>query len=458
MIRTTPLRRTTLHLSQIFLTLGRTFMTLSRLCSLVAIRDSPAARVVGAHFDGDAVTREDADVKLPHPSADRRQHDQPVVAFDAEHRVRQRLLNDAVEFELVALGLLALSTFTHEKTSLLVSLPGYLGTECLHDAPGHVIHASPPVHPPQDAEALVVRKELGCHCFVYVDALPDDLFAIVRPHLEVRIRGGRVVLQVVNLSSAFIRPAEDCAFEQQVPRDLEGEHTVELLTPGTEEAVEGRRLGDRPGEAVEQEAPGAVILPRPLVDEADDDLVRYQSAAGHLGHELGRELALRLRGAKHVARRDLRNAEANADDLRLRPLPRTRRPDEHDAHDLVLPDADARGPPTATREPLVVARDEVGLDLVHGVERDADDDHDRRPPPAEGHVERLADDARDDAHDSDVERPAEGDAREHVVDVVRRLLALTDAGDERLLLLQVVGHVDRLERHRRVEVAEEDDE
>ena len=66
--------------------------------------------------------------------------------------------------------------------------------------------------------------------------------------------------------------------------------------------------------------------------------------------------------------------------------------------------------------------------------------------------------ARDDADGGDVERAAERDAREHVVDVVGRLLALADARDERLLLLQVVGDVDRLERDGRVEVAEEDDE
>ena len=142
------------------------------------------------------------------------------------------------------------------------------------------------------------------------------------------------------------------------------------------------------------------------------------------------------------------------------PLPAPGGPDEDEPHALLSPSATRMREvrTAAAREPLVVARDEVGLDLVDGVERDADDDHDRRTAPAERDVEPLADDARDDADDGDVERPAEGDAREHVVDVVGRLLALADARDERLLLLQVVGHVDRLERDRRVEVAEEDDE
>ena len=84
--------------------------------SLVSVRDSTPAGIVGADLDGDAVARKNADVELPHPAADRREHDERVVALDAEHRVRQRLLDDAVEFELVALRLFALTTFTHSSS------------------------------------------------------------------------------------------------------------------------------------------------------------------------------------------------------------------------------------------------------------------------------------------------------------------------------------------------------
>src|SRR5260370_9204450 len=107
MIRTTPLRRTTLHLSQIFLTLGRTFTSLapSSLAripwSFVTVGDSASARVVRAHLDGDSIARQDPNVKLTHSSADGCEHDEPVVAFAAEHGVGQRLLDYAVELQLV---------------------------------------------------------------------------------------------------------------------------------------------------------------------------------------------------------------------------------------------------------------------------------------------------------------------------------------------------------------------
>src|SRR5580704_4724709 len=87
--------------------------------SLMPVGDAAAAGVVRADLDGHAVAREDADVELPHPAADRGEHDQPVVTLHTEHRVRQRLLDDAVEFELVAFRLLPLATFTHSNSFIL---------------------------------------------------------------------------------------------------------------------------------------------------------------------------------------------------------------------------------------------------------------------------------------------------------------------------------------------------
>jgi hypothetical protein len=79
----------------------------------VSIRDAATARIVRADFYGDAVARQNTNVKLAHSSADRCEHDEPVVAFDTEHRIRKCLLDDTVEFELVALRLFSFSPLAH---------------------------------------------------------------------------------------------------------------------------------------------------------------------------------------------------------------------------------------------------------------------------------------------------------------------------------------------------------
>ena len=79
----------------------------------VAVGDAATARIVRADFYGDAVTRQNTNVKLAHSSADRCEHDEPVVAFDSEHRIRKCLLDDTVEFELVALRLFSFSPLAH---------------------------------------------------------------------------------------------------------------------------------------------------------------------------------------------------------------------------------------------------------------------------------------------------------------------------------------------------------
>src|SRR5881227_171477 len=86
---TRPWRRITLHLSQIFLTLGLTFTVPYLL--LVPVDDPTAGQVVRRELHDDTVLRKDADVVLPHLAADVRQNAVPVGELDAEHGVRQRL-------------------------------------------------------------------------------------------------------------------------------------------------------------------------------------------------------------------------------------------------------------------------------------------------------------------------------------------------------------------------------
>jgi hypothetical protein len=89
MTRTTPRRLMTLHRSHIGFTLALTFTTLS-LCP-EPVSDPSPAQVVGAQFHLNPVTWQYPDVVHPHLARDVRQHVVPVVQFDPELRVGQRL-------------------------------------------------------------------------------------------------------------------------------------------------------------------------------------------------------------------------------------------------------------------------------------------------------------------------------------------------------------------------------
>src|SRR5262245_34268633 len=80
-------------------------------------------------------------------------------------------------------------------------------------------------------------------------------------------------------------------------------------------------------------------------------------------------------------------------------------------------------------EPLVAAGDHVRLEGRDRIERDADDDEERRTAEVEWDPELVDQHARQNADCRDVERAGQRDAHEHVVDVLRRALAGPDARD-----------------------------
>src|SRR3954447_19614068 len=95
---TRPCRRITLHLSQIFLTLGLTF-TVCAQSLLVPVDDAAAGQVVRRELHDDAVLRQDADVVLAHLAADVGENPVTVRELDAEHGVRQRLDDPALDLD-----------------------------------------------------------------------------------------------------------------------------------------------------------------------------------------------------------------------------------------------------------------------------------------------------------------------------------------------------------------------
>ena len=271
----------------------------------------------------------------------------------------------------------------------------------------------------------------------------------------------------------------------RVSGDVDLDDRIELDPFALEHGIEGLGLRDRTREPVEQEPWGGIGFFQPFIHQPNDHRVGNERTAGHVLLRLQTERSPRfLCLAEHVTVEICGMPHFSQSTLACVPLPAPGgprrinligRPPSRSVEmrhlgfgtgslgvweilfwekNLFLPNSQtpcanlitttSYSSSAGTGEAFVVARDEVRLDLAHRVERDADDDHDRGAAALERNAGSTAlMMRRNDAHRRDVDRAAERDARQHAVDVLGRLLARADAGDVRLLLLQVVGDVDR---------------
>src|SRR5215475_4176474 len=74
------------------------------LGSAMPVGDSTAVEVIGAELDLDLVTRQDADVVLPHLPGDGREHGVALVELHPEHRARERFDDLAFHLDLLFLS------------------------------------------------------------------------------------------------------------------------------------------------------------------------------------------------------------------------------------------------------------------------------------------------------------------------------------------------------------------
>src|SRR5882762_26716 len=96
MMRTTPLRRTTLQCSQILVTDALTFIACSLL---VSVDDPPARQIVGRELHRHFVSGQNLDEVHAHLARDMRQHFVAVLQLHAKHRVRERLDDGSLDLD-----------------------------------------------------------------------------------------------------------------------------------------------------------------------------------------------------------------------------------------------------------------------------------------------------------------------------------------------------------------------
>src|SRR5579875_1727288 len=110
-------------------------------------------------------------------------------------------------------------------------------------------------------------------------------------------------------------------------------------------------------------------------------------------------------------------------------------------------------------EALVVPHQDVGLDLLHGLEGDPDDDEEGRPRQVEGQLAREP--RQEDGPDGDEaeeQRPHQRQPLQDPCEVLAGRPPGPDPRDEPAVLLDVVGHVVGVKADGGVEVGEGDDE
>src|SRR3989442_7765578 len=103
MIRTTPLRRTTLQCSQRALTDGLTFISALALL-LEPIRDAAPRQIVGRQLHLHPIAGQDPDEVHPHLAAHVGEHAMAVLQLHAEHRVGEGFHHGALDLDRVFFG------------------------------------------------------------------------------------------------------------------------------------------------------------------------------------------------------------------------------------------------------------------------------------------------------------------------------------------------------------------
>ena len=139
---------------------------------------------------------------------------------------------------------------------------------------------------------------------------------------------------MIDAAGARVRPAAGDALGQHVVVDVE-DHRDGIEPFAREHGVEGVGLRNRAREPIDDDVVGVRQFG---FDHADHEIVRHEFAGIHVALRFQAEGGLvRPMLAQHIARRDLAIPETVLENLRLRALTGTGRPQEHEDHFLMNP-------------------------------------------------------------------------------------------------------------------------
>jgi len=111
---------------------------------------------------------------------------------------------------------------------------------------------------------------------------------------------------------------------------------------------------------------------------------------------------------------------------------------------------------TFFHEAIVVSHNEVRLDLLEGIEGNADDNDKASTAEIERNISDFREEFRDNCNESEEDRAWESDSNQDVVDVSCSIFSRENTRDKATVFFHIFSHIDRIKSDSGVEVSEED--
>src|SRR5580704_1534021 len=263
--------------------------------------------------------------------------------------------------------------------------------------------SQPPVVTHQRRGLLLVRMQSRCYHFFTIVRPLNQLAAIyIANAFDLR----RAVENIINLAALTADPSPGQPPHQDRRPDDHVNHERLLQSMLLQQLAQVPRLSDRPRKTVEDEAVKTIHSLDALGNDSQHQRIRHQLPALH--NRLGLQTEWSAGGnllAKHVAGRKMRHAKLPRQLFRLRTFSRARRSEKNNrARQLsdraflrrhLAPPLSAAAQAALSRKPLVIAHDELCLQLLHRIHRHAHYDQERSAPKIKSHTKPVQDPLRE---------------------------------------------------------------